>query len=345
MHISTQHSTNIMNLFKWLFGKRKDRNQQIQYQEKTVKILCMGKERVGKTAVIQKLCNQEDFSEIHTPTLYDDHLKQVIVDEYNVTMQFMDLGGSQNFPSMQQVFIQQADIYILFYSVDDADSFTQMLKYRDQISSIKGKHSTELPLMVVRNKTDLKQKRLRKEIERRKTIPQWCGKVYDVSAKTGLKINAIMDSLIEESKFIGNEKNLGNLKVSGRYIFDDDGKRGFSASEVYHKAPTLFGEKDNSDEKMEKRRRRSLNQPSRKMTRGLTRTLSLGPMRRRPLSSHASDCKENKDVCAKQPWMKEVEAIERANSVREEEKTASIKSENSIEQSPRNSFNKTDISR
>ena len=361
MHISTDHSTNVMNLFKWLIGKRKDRDSRkkhrVTYKKKTVKILCMGKERVGKTAVIQKLCNVEDFTEAHHPTLYDDHLKEIIVDEYKVTLQFMDMGGSQNFPSMQQVFIQQADIFILFYSVDDADSYAQMLEYRDKIATIKGKHSTDLPLMVVRNKVDLKQRRLRKEVERRKLLNKWCGKIYDVSAKTGVKINAIMDSLIEESKFIGNEM-LGNSKISGRYIFDDNGggKRGFSATEVYHKAPTLFGEKDNSDEKMEKRRRRSMQHPSRRMSRRnpISRSYSFGALRRRPESSHtpsstpsqsqsSSATHLNKDIVAKQPWMKELEERQMADktgSLRSN-KSLSVASSTAMEQ-VRNSFEKTE---
>jgi len=295
--------TTMMNLFKWLFGKSKDRKQQAStYKEKTVKILCMGKEGVGKTSVINKLCSKEEFSDQHQPTLYDDHLKQVIVDEYNVTMQFMDMGGSQNFPSMQRVFIQQADIYLLFYAVDDVESFNRMLEYRDKIVAIKGKHSTDLPLLIVRNKVDLKQKRLKKEVGRRKTINQWCGKVYDVSARTGIKINAIMDSLIEESKFIGNEKIVGNSKISGRYIYqgDDDGRKHLSASEVYHKAPTVFGEKDNSDEKMEKRRRRSLQNPSRKMSRTLGRSHSLHATRKHNRNALQTQLKETE----KQPWMK-----------------------------------------
>ena len=302
----------MMNLFKWLFGKSKDRKQQASaYKEKTVKILCMGKEGVGKTSVINKLCNKEDLSDQHLPTLYDDHLRQIIVDEYNVTMQFMDMGGSQNFPSMQRVFIQQADIYLLFYAVDDVESFNRMLEYRDKIVAIKGKHSTELPLLIVRNKLDLKQKRLKKEVSRRKTINQWCGKVYDVSAKTGIKINAIMDSLIEESKFIGNEIATGNLKISGRYIYqsDDDGGKQLSASEVYHKAPTVFGEKDNSDEKMEKRRRRSLQNPSRKMSRTMGRSHSFHATRRHNKNAPP------KIETEKQPWMKAQEEKERQQSM------------------------------
>ena len=345
MHIRADHSpAKIMNLFKWLIGKRKDREnkQRLSYKEKTVKILCMGKERVGKTAVIHKLCNREDFTEQHHPTLYDDHLKEIVVDEYKVSLQFMDMGGSQNFPSMQRVFIQQADIYILFYAVDDADSYTRMLEYRDKIAAVKDTHSTDLPLMVVRNKVDLKQRRLRKEVERRKALNKWCGKIYDVSAKTGLKINAIMDSLIEESKFIGNEL-LGSSKISGRYIFEETGrgkKGGISASEVYHKAPTLFGEKDNSDEKMEKRRRRSLYQPSRKMSRRslLGRSSSFNGLKRRAAAENANSASVsmattpsssathlNKDVVvAKQPWMRE---LERKNN---EEKTASLRSNKSL---------------
>lgn len=281
-----------MGLFKYLFRKKEE--QEIIYEEKTVKILCMGKQGVGKTSVIQKLCCKEHFIEEYFPTLYEDRLKNMIVDEYDVTMQFMDMGGSQSFPSMQEVFIRQADIYILFYAVDDVESFNKMIEYRDKIASIKQKHTTQLPLIVVRNKVDLKQKRLRKEVNRRKTINQWCGKIYDVSAKTGLKINAVMDSLIEESKFIGNKIDLGDVKVSGRYVYEDSNKK---HTEVYHKAPNVFREPDNSDEKMEKRRRRSVQHHTRKMSRATTRRHSFSSMNAfRRISRAQPPNKENLDA-------------------------------------------------
>lgn len=240
-----------MGLLKFIFGKSK--KAQVFMKEKTVKILVMGKERVGKTTLIHKLCNPEEFVESYKPTLYDVCEKTIKVDEYNVNFQFMELGGSQNFPSMQDVFVRQADIYILMYAYDDKDSYKRLLELRDQLSSIKNKHTAQLPVIVANNKIDLRNKLLNRDSNRRKSIRQWCYLLHEVSAKTDFKVNAIMDSLIEESKFIGNEDDFGESKVSGRYIYKDNREK----IELFHKAPSLFRHYDNSDEKMEKRLQRS----------------------------------------------------------------------------------------
>lgn len=240
-----------MGLLKFIFGKSK--KTQVFMKEKTVKILVMGKERVGKTTLIHKLCNPEEFVESYKPTLYDVCEKTIKVDEYNVNFQFMELGGSQNFPSMQDVFVRQADIYILMYAYDDKDSYKRLLELRDQLSSIKNKHTAQLPVIVANNKIDLRNKLLNRDSNRRKSIRQWCYLLHEVSAKTDFKVNAIMDSLIEESKFIGNEDDFGESKVSGRYIYKDNREK----IELFHKAPSLFRHYDNSDEKMEKRLQRS----------------------------------------------------------------------------------------
>ena len=240
-----------MGLLKFIFGKSK--KTQVFMKEKTVKILVMGKERVGKTTLIHKLCNPEEFVESYKPTLYDVCEKTIKVDEYNVNFQFMELGGSQNFPSMQDVFVRQADIYILMYAYDDKDSYKRLLELRDQLSSIKNKHTAQLPVIVANNKIDLRNKLLNRDSNRRKSIRQWCYLLHEVSAKTDFKVNAIMDSLIEESKFIGNEDDFGESKVSGRYIYKDNREK----VELFHKAPSLFRHYDNSDEKMEKRLQRS----------------------------------------------------------------------------------------
>lgn len=240
-----------MGLLKLIFGKSK--KTQVFMKEKIVKILVMGKERVGKTTLIHKLCNPEEFVENYKPTLYDVYEKTITVDEYNVKFQFMELGGSQNFPSMQDVFVRQADIYILVYAYDDKDSYKRLLELRDQLSSIKNKHTAQLPVIVANNKIDLRNKLVNGDSNRRKSIRQWCFLLHEVSAKTDFKVNAVMDSLIEESKFIGNDDDFSESKVSGRYIYKDNREK----SELFHKAPSLFRHYDNSDEKMEKRLQRS----------------------------------------------------------------------------------------
>lgn len=260
-----------MGLFKLLFGKSKRQSQTV-FKEKTVKILVLGKENVGKTSIIRKLCDQEEFVEQYKATLYDVYEKKLDIDEYKVNMQFMDLGGSQPFPSMLEVFIRQADVFILVYAHNNNESFKRLNELREQIQTVKHKHITELPVIVVQSKIDLRGKRTKRESMRRKSVAQWCYLSHNVSAKSGVKINAIMDSIIEETKFIGNESDLTDVKISGRYVYQEEQH---PSSEVYHKAPTLFKQHDNSDEKMDRRRKRSLQIHARKNSQVRSNSMSM----------------------------------------------------------------------
>ncbi|XP_065666121.1 ras-related protein Rap-2a-like [Hydra vulgaris] len=247
---------NVMNLIKEIFRKEKREMRK----EKTVKILVMGKSGVGKTSVIKQLCcNQDLFKNI--PTCYDIYREKVLVDDYDTTMEFMDFGGTDMFPKMRDIFIQRADIFMLVYSCDDKESFIRVNELRGIISKVKNKHYTEIPIIVVRNKTDLLRKS-KKERLQKKSLMQNFYVTHDVSTVTGIKINEIMDSLIKESKFIGNSEDLKSLQYSGRYIYDEK-KDSIIKSEQYHKSPTLFRNKETSDEKMQRRRTLSIRRDSR----------------------------------------------------------------------------------
>ena len=246
-----------MNFIKEMF--RKDKREV--RKTKTVKVLVMGKSGVGKTSVIRKLCHSQDLFQNYVPTCYDVYQEEILVDEYNTTMEFMDFGGTDVFPTMRDVFIRQADIFLLVYSSDDKESFSQITELRGVISKVKNKHYTEIPIIVVRNKSDLLVNS-KKERLQRKSVRQNFYVTHDVSALTGIKINAIMDSLIEESKFIGNADDRESLH-SGRYIYGE--KKGRTPkSEQYHKSPSIFHTNETSDEQMQRRRFESINRDPRK---------------------------------------------------------------------------------
>lgn len=276
-----------MKLFQKLFGGKKIVNQ-IAYREKSVNVLVMGKDAVGKTALIRKLIGLEAFSEDYIPTLYDDLIREVNVDEYKVSFKFMELGGTQAFPTMQEIFIQQADMYMLVYSADDAESYETLLSLREKIVSVKKKGYSELPIIVVRNKVLVNRRRSRHDKKHKKSVANWCSLNHDVSAKTGLRVNSIMENLIEESKFIGNEQDENNLHISGRYVYsernNETSKRRNvekSKSELYHKAPRMFNNPDNSDEKMKERRLKLQNRRNVSTSMiSLKRSLSLTSLRR-----------------------------------------------------------------
>lgn len=212
-----------MAFLKNLLLRKQKKLSEKNLKEKTVNVLVMGKVAVGKTSLVRRLVeHEEQFADKHIPTVYDDMVKDVNVEGCKVTFKFMELGGKHPFPTMLEVFIKEAHVYLLVYAADDEESHSALIKLREQIVNVKGKCYSELSIIVARNKVDAGKRRSRKEKIRRKSVANWCYQHHDVSAKTGLKTNAIMDVLIEESKFIGNEQpdeSFTFQEVSGRYIY------------------------------------------------------------------------------------------------------------------------------
>ena len=237
-----------MALMKKLFAKKKV--METSMKEKTVNILVMGKAAVGKTSLIWKLVGHGTFLEEHIPTLYDDLIKEVNVDDYKVTFKFMELGGTQAFPTMLEIFIQQADIYLLVYSADDIESHQTLISLREKVVSVKKKCYSELPIIVVRNKADIRRRCSRHDKVRRKSVSNWCYLNHDVSSKTGHRLNSIMDNLIEESKFIGNKQDENHFNISGRYIYNEKEDR---ECQLYHKTSCMFYHTAKLDKKINKR--------------------------------------------------------------------------------------------
>ena len=52
----------------------------------------------------------------------------------------MELGGSQAFPSMMEVFIQQAEIYVLVYAADDKVKYYLRVILFDKLSEYHGEN-------------------------------------------------------------------------------------------------------------------------------------------------------------------------------------------------------------
>ena len=215
-----------MNLMKYLIRWRiRTKARSVNVKEKTVRVLTLGRSGIGKTALIKKLCGMA-FEKEHTHTLYDVHETTVKTDDANVKFQFMDLGAPYVYPAMLDVFIQKADMFLLVYSADDPQSFSEMEEVREKVVAVKHKYTADLVMFVVCNKSDLveKKKITVKNRQQRQSVFNWCSPYMsvDTSAKSGQNVNAIMEKMIEESKFIGNNDVEEAPIISGRYMYKED---------------------------------------------------------------------------------------------------------------------------
>jgi len=96
-------------------------------------IAIVGKEHVGKTSICLRFC-KDTFSDDYRSTLGSQIFeKQMMVDDTIYDLVIWDLGGQDQFNNECSIYIKQAYVVILAFSVDDLDSFVQLKKWKEFI--------------------------------------------------------------------------------------------------------------------------------------------------------------------------------------------------------------------
>lgn len=119
--------------------------------DKTINILCIGDESVGKTSMINK-CNSKMDSPIK-PTIGVDSVPHDLGDKPYKSCIF-DASGATKFKFEVKTYVKKTDIFVIFYDITSRQSFQDLDKWIGFISedSIKS-------LFIIGNKKDLEDNR------------------------------------------------------------------------------------------------------------------------------------------------------------------------------------------
>ncbi|KAG7332135.1 hypothetical protein KOW79_003969 [Hemibagrus wyckioides] len=128
-----------------------------QGSEKTYKIVLAGDAAVGKSSFLLRLCKNE-FKGITSTTLgVDFQMKTLVVDGVPTVLQLWDTAGQERFKSIAKSYFRRADGVLLLYDVTCEKSF---LNVREWVDTIEDVSQDKIPIMLVGNKTDLRQQAL-----------------------------------------------------------------------------------------------------------------------------------------------------------------------------------------
>lgn len=180
------------------------------------RIIVMGAGGVGKTCIINRFL-YESFITKYKATIEELHQGEYAVNGDTVTLDILDTTGSYAFPAMRKLSITTGDAFVLVYSLDDEDSFSEVKSLRQQIIDTKladDKNAVLPPIVIVGNKLDLKGKRpddededgeerlLVEPNEEVKTLvsTEWKHGYVEASAKDDININGIFKELLAQAK-------------------------------------------------------------------------------------------------------------------------------------------------
>ena len=121
-------------------------------EEKELKVILLGECGVGKTNIISRFMDDK-FDEDTTSTTSSSYVMKVIKkDNITYRLNIWDTAGQEKYRSVTKMFLQEANIIILVYSIVDEDSFEALEFWYKKIKENCG---IDLVISIVGNKHDL----------------------------------------------------------------------------------------------------------------------------------------------------------------------------------------------
>ncbi|PRP86020.1 hypothetical protein PROFUN_05791 [Planoprotostelium fungivorum] len=157
-------------------------------------LVVVGSGGVGKSAlVIQFIKNT--FVEVYNPTIEENYRRNWSVDGGVYLLDILDTAGQEDFQIVTEQYIKAGDGFLLVYSIEDRQSFDNILTFRDQILRVKD--ATRFPMLLVGNKCDLVNRSISTEegvsLARSFECP-----VLETSAKEGTNIEEVFTVIARE---------------------------------------------------------------------------------------------------------------------------------------------------
>uniref|UniRef100_A0A8C4QRS0 RAS and EF-hand domain containing n=1 Tax=Eptatretus burgeri TaxID=7764 RepID=A0A8C4QRS0_EPTBU len=122
--------------------------------KKVFKIVLTGDASVGKSSFLTRLCKNEFDENCCTTLGVDFRLKTLMVSGEEMVLQLWDTAGQERFRSIAKSYFRRSQGVLLLYDVMSEKSF---LDVRQWLDDIKISAESEIPIMIVGNKTDLRK--------------------------------------------------------------------------------------------------------------------------------------------------------------------------------------------
>ncbi|MHA1442969.1 MAG: Rab family GTPase [Candidatus Heimdallarchaeota archaeon] len=183
------------------------------------KVIIVGAGKVGKTSLTIRFA-EDRFRESYLPTLGVDFLtKNLTIDEKKIKLQLWDTGGQEFVISLLPFYYTGAHGGVLVYDMTNRNSFNSLDYWLKQIRQNAG----DIPLVLAGNKIDILDQRKVTEEEGRSFAESRNLLYLETSAKTGVSIPDLFDTLVKV--IIGKEdKKTKKTKTEDK---DDEGEFSF----------------------------------------------------------------------------------------------------------------------
>jgi len=166
----------------------------------TLKVVLFGAGSVGKSAFTIRYV-LGSFVDHYDPTIEDLYRKIIQLDGHNNYMlEILDTAGTESFLSMRDLYIKNAQGFILMYSIASRSSFGEMEGFMQQIMNVKDYvDNQQVPFVLVGNKCDLEDMRMVSLEEGEKLAKEWDNCCFlEASAKTQVNVEKVFEEVTRQ---------------------------------------------------------------------------------------------------------------------------------------------------
>ena len=181
-----------------------------------IKLLTLGESYVGKTTLILNYMNPNikttNLERLYPTIGVDYQKKSVTIDNRNINVEIWDTAGQEKFKKITSQYYYGADGIILIFDITNKKSFEKISFWIQDLSNKIDLDNT--CLILIGNKTDLKDQRKVSVEEAQKYAAQYNIEYYEVSALKNVGIIEMMEFFIKKCYSNIKEKNNYSITIS-----------------------------------------------------------------------------------------------------------------------------------
>ncbi|XP_061413985.1 GTP-binding protein Rit2-like isoform X1 [Lethenteron reissneri] len=159
------------------------------------KIVMLGPGGVGKSAMTMQFISHR-FPEDHDPTIEDAYKTQVRIDDETAHLDILDTAGQAEFTAMRDQYMRAGEGFIICYSITDRRSFQEAAQFKQLIYQVR--HTYEVPVVLVGNKTDLGEIRQVSQEEGRSLAREFSCQFFETSAALRQYVDEVFYAVVRE---------------------------------------------------------------------------------------------------------------------------------------------------
>ncbi|CAF0838483.1 unnamed protein product [Brachionus calyciflorus] len=165
-----------------------------------LKLTLVGDGGVGKSCLILQYM-YHDFVEEYEPTKADAYRRTIVLQGEEVQIDILDTAGQEDYAAVRDGYLKHGDGFLLVFDVTNRETFESIKNHRENVLRVKA-DDQNLPIILIGNKSDLKQNRLISYEEANRRAEEWGIPYIETSAKTRENVDRAFSEIFLKIKDI-----------------------------------------------------------------------------------------------------------------------------------------------